>query len=432
MISIDLPLSKGQAEFMRRCDDPLVIMHTSISYGKSYIAALYLITEMMKGRKCLVGAQTHSAVRKVLFNHIKNICRKIHVEYEENKTDRSMKISNGITYAFSAESVDECLGMTDVDTLVLDEASRLPEEFYHNMKSRMRGGLAVTHTRLITSPNEAPSARWFNELVKYKPECVITGSLYENPFVSEEFIHEMEEMYGIGTPLYKRQVLGEPIEGDYLNAIVRSEDFAGPEYYTQSNTPYFYGMDFAAMGRDCTSRCVINKTGIIALDTANHMDTNSQLQYLEESFMQYNWSSGCLDLTGGYGNGVYDMIKHNPKYTVRGITFGEKPSNEMYKNIRSEMYLELAKLIKDGFYIDKQKYPKLVEELRNTQCYIDEKGKFRIIPKEDIKKNIGRSPDSADALALAVYAMQHLSPNNVKAAIRQASLIQSMGYFSRF
>lgn len=423
---IDLPLSRGQAEFMRRCDDPLVIMHTSISYGKSYIAALYLITEMMKGRKCLVGAQTHSAVRKVLFNHIKNICRKIGVDYEENKTDRSMKIKNGITYAFSAESVDECLGMTEVDTLVLDEASRLPEEFYHNMKSRMRGGLAVTHTRLITSPNEAPSARWFNDLVKSHPECVITGSLYENPFVSDEFIHEMEEMYGIGSSLYKRQVLGEPIEGDYLNAILKDEDFGPGGQYINLDTNRYFGFDVAGLGRDSNVSSVVCKSGLLDQEFVKQGDSTTKKAMILNSFNKHHWKSGCADATGGYFEGVFDSIKHDPSINLTPVTFSESPSKDIYKNIRSEMYMELAQAIKDGFYIDRYKFPAVIEELRNTQCYIDEKGKFRIIPKEDIRKLIGRSPDSADSLALAVYAMNHCKAGNIQATVKKLMKLNNL------
>lgn len=430
-MDINLPLTKGQAEFMRRYDEPLVIMHTSIAYGKSYIAAMYLITEMLKGRKCLAGAQTHSAIRKVLFTHMRNICRKIGVNYSENKTDRSIAVGSGITFAFSNESPDECLGMSECDCLVMDEASRLSEEFYNNMKSRLRGGLDVTHTRLITSPNEAPSARWFNNIIRTHSECVITGSMYENVFLSDEYIKDMEEMYGIGTPLYKRQVLGIPLEGDYLNAIVRIEDFAPPTNFSPMVTPRYMGMDLSGMGRDKNAIVTINNTGLLSLKTYAHLDSIAQAGLVKDSMDEFGWRAGAFDHTGGYGQGMYDNVKHMPRFKcLKPVTFSETPSNNLYANVRTEMYMELAKCIRDGFYIDQHAYPELIEELRNTQSFINEKGIVHLIPKEQIKKEIGRSPDSADALALAVYAMNHYGSFNIKEAMRNAEILQSMGYFS--
>ena len=55
------------------------------------------------------------------------------------------------------------------------------------------------------------------------------------------------------------------------------------------------------------------------------------------------------------------------------------------------------------------------------QFFIDEKGKVRIIPKEHIKKIIGRSPDDADAFVLAVHSMLHYKGNMndvINAALR--------------
>jgi len=417
----NLQLSKGQAEFMRRAEDPLVIMHTSISYGKSFIAALWLITEMMQGHKCLAGAQTHSALRKVLYTHIKTICRKLGIGYSENKTDRSISVGEGVTLGFSSESEDECLGITSCDGLVLDEASRLSETFYTNMKSRLRGGvLAQARTRLITSPNEAPSARWFNELCAKNPNCIIKGSIYENPFISREFIKDMEDTYGIGTPLYRRQLLGEPIEGDYLNAIVKLEDFVqmSESKFSRHESPYYFGLDCSGMGRDSTVDTIINGNGMVMQRSTLKTDTQSQVNILTEDYTTMSISAGALDMTGGYGNGVYDAVKHNASINLMPVTFGEKPFNDIYLNARSEMYMELANEIRSGFYIDQESNPELIEELRNTQVFIDEKGKFRIIPKERIKQIIGRSPDRADSLALAMYAKNHgKSTTNIKKVV---------------
>jgi hypothetical protein len=409
-INVRTKLTKGQAEFLRRADDPLVILSTSIAYGKSYAAALWIIMELVQGKKILAGAQSHGALRKVLFTHVKNLLYKFKIPFKQNKEDRSISVMGGSVYGFSNESPDDVLGMTDAEGFVLDEAARCSELFYQNLASRCRGeGITVPKHRLISSPLEEPSARWFLELKQKNPECVIHGSMYENIFLSKEFIKSQEDIYVIGSPLYRRQVLGEDIEGDFLNALVKVEDFASRSecVFNPFNGPVYFGLDLAGMGRDLNVATLINEGGMIGQKAVSSLDTNGQVALVKEAFEERNVSCGALDYTGGYGNGVYDGVKHDSRINMMPVTFGEAPIKDIYLNVRSEMYMELAEEIRHGFYIDVEANPELVEELRNTQVFIDEKGKLRIIPKEMIKRTIGRSPDRADSLALAVYAKNH-------------------------
>ena len=47
---------------------------------------------------------------------------------------------------------------------------------------------------------------------------------------------------------------------------------------------------------------------------------------------------------------------------------------------------------------------KIREESRYALYFVDQRGKTAMIPKEDIKKSIGRSPDALDAMLLAIKA----------------------------
>ena len=432
MPQFNFKLSKGQAEFMRRSDDELVIMSTSISYGKSFVAALWIITELMKGHKTLAAAQTHGALRKVLYDHVFNICSTYHIPYTKNKEDRSIKIGTGTCYGFSGESPDECLGMTNAHGFIMDEAARCPEVLYKNLSERCRGdGVDVPHHRLISSPLAGePTAEWFVNLKKENPDCVIHGSLYEAlaaKFVSERFVRSMEKIYPIGSELYKQQILGEDIESDFLNAIVKESDFSDGKFFYPNSRPTYLGIDLSGLGRDKTVCYVVNKTGIIDRCAEQKSDTNTQEAMTMDFYTKYGCESGCLDMTGGYGSGLNDALKHRPSVNMKPVTFSETPTKDIYYNIRSEMYMELAQAIKDGFYIDREKYPLLVEELRHTKAYIGDNGKLRIIPKEMIKKEIGRSSDDADALALAVYAMNHNEGFSVSRALNTLNKLKSMG-----
>jgi hypothetical protein len=108
-------------------------------------------------------------------------------------------------------------------------------------------------------------------------------------------------------------------------------------------------------------------------------------------------------LTGGYGQGTFDFVTAKG-YDLGGINFAQKPILEdKYPNARTEMYMELAKAVKDGFWVNDE----VKEELLAQSAYINNRGLVALLPKEDVKKILGNSPDLCDAVALAVYAMNH-------------------------
>ena len=413
---ITCQLSKPQEDFMRRAEDPLVIMQCGVGSGKTVCASIWTITNMLKGRRLVAGALTHSALMKTLFRQIYELAWKWGLKPKMNKQDKTITIGDGIVYGYSNEAPDDVLGLSDIYGMVIDEASRCCQLFYNNLSDRIRGiGIGAPRKRLITSPCNEPNSQWFNDLCDKHPEEMIHASLLTNPFVSDEYIAELTERYGYGSPLYRQQVLGELVSNDFLNAIVRWEDFPSLENsrFSFLTKPTFYGMDLAgSTGRDSTVGTIVNETGLLEQRVVQNADTQGQVSMLKEAYSE-GISYGCLDGSGGFGNGVYDTVKHDKFIKIRKMSFSEKPEKEEYLNIRAEMYAELAQAIKSGFYIDTSKYKELVEELRNTLACIDQKGKLRIIPKEDIRRAIGRSPDRADSLALAVYAMNHKMALNV-------------------
>ena len=78
-------------------------------------------------------------------------------------------------------------------------------------------------------------------------------------------------------------------------------------------------------------------------------------------------------------------------------------AKELYPNLRTEAYAELARDIRNGFYIPED----VRAELLAQQVTIDNRGRIALVPKELVKKQLGRSPDRADAIALANYARNH-------------------------
>jgi hypothetical protein len=82
------------------------------------------------------------------------------------------------------------------------------------------------------------------------------------------------------------------------------------------------------------------------------------------------------------------------------VPFGAGSEDPAYLNKRAEMYVKLKKYIEDhginGLTED------MKTELCATKYSMTNHDKVQIVPKEEIKAVLGRSPDSADALVLTM------------------------------
>lgn len=118
----------------------------------------------------------------------------------------------------------------------------------------------------------------------------------------------------------------------------------------------------------------------------------------------------CLADEDGIGGGVVDNCM------IQGFVNNSKPiinpetgKNENYYNLQSQCGYKLAEIINQSLiYIECELDPKhkeeLIEDIEWLKSYKeDSDGKLRILPKEHIKSNIGRSPDWRDILLMRAY-----------------------------
>lgn len=101
---------------------------------------------------------------------------------------------------------------------------------------------------------------------------------------------------------------------------------------------------------------------------------------------------------------AFDEVR-NGRMTVIDVQAGAKPDEENedhYFNLRSQLWFGLATFLAEGGMLPDD--GELAREILAPTYRVDEKGKIRVASKDEIKKILGRSPDLADALCLAVYS----------------------------
>ena len=103
----------------------------------------------------------------------------------------------------------------------------------------------------------------------------------------------------------------------------------------------------------------------------------------------------------GVGGGVVDGLR------CKGFVNNSKAFNPVYQNLKSECGYKLAEFA-DKIYIacdlPEKEIEMIHQELGMLKTYdADKDGRLRILPKEKIKENIGRSPDWLDVFIMRMY-----------------------------
>jgi hypothetical protein len=163
------------------------------------------------------------------------------------------------------------------------------------------------------------------------------------------------------------------------------------------------GIDLSGLGSDNNVFTVCNRYRILDMISVNKADSFELCNVAERLMTEYNVRGACIDITGSTSCGLLDLLKAK-NHQVVGVNFAQKPYEERFLNARAEMYVETANAIKSGLYISSQD---IKTQLSYTTISVNNSGKFQLCKKDDIKELIGHSPDEADSLALAVYAMNH-------------------------
>lgn len=114
------------------------------------------------------------------------------------------------------------------------------------------------------------------------------------------------------------------------------------------------------------------------------------------------------DGVGGFIGGKHGFLKNAKSFNNGARPLNYKGNEEKYENLKTQCAYHLAEAINAGqIYLKgvQSKYKEqIIQELEQLKSRdIDNDRVMRMIKKEEIKKNIGRSPDFLDAILMRMY-----------------------------
>lgn len=395
------------------------------------VAALWWAATRARARVVLT-APGNAQVRNVLWKELRRICYDRapdgRLVVEVLGVEPALMPSTGMQWpdgreiiGFSADTPETMQGMSGPEMLVLvDEGSGVEDVIFEAIDGNSAAG-----GHIATASNPTKQSGWFFDAFHSKREFWerIEISSEETPNVTgeedaipglagPEFISQRRAEYGETNPFYLVRIKGE-FAGTASNAVVglAAIDAARKrweEREDEPNEPLEYGLDVARFGDDETALTPRRGPRAFETITVHGFDSIAVVGMVLEDVRARRRPGELpiikIDASGGYGSGAADLLKaeHSKEVTVVEVNAAERSDvPDDYTNLRTQLHFAVADWLKDGGELPDDK--KLEAELLAPTYGFDARGRRKLESKDDIKKRLKRSPDRADALALAVY-----------------------------
>ena len=376
--------------------EPILYARMGRGSGKSYIASMLAVISLLKGKRTLAIAQTSQAIREVLVPEIlARLNEIIPGKFKFNQTSNKIVFGKGIIYLGSYESLESLRGYTRISLVILDEAALAPPNIFEVVAFCMRDCDEQPKIRMMSTPR---SANWLTEYVKKNSIPVITAKTSDNKRITPQEIELMKKA-SIDENSWRREFYGDEIDDDTAGVLFTSNLLSSaPKFLRRNNDGYAIGIDCSGLGKDSNVIVVRNQNEILDI-VEKKVATNAELCSIVRGIIMTHGKGNLshIAIDEAYGLDLHERLTESG-INATIVPFGGKANNTAYANRRAEMYINLKKGIEE--YGLKGMTEELHRELQATKYLLNNNGKIQLIPKDEIKLNIGRSPDIADALAL--------------------------------
>lgn len=232
------------------------------------------------------------------------------------------------------------------------------------------------------------------------------------------WVEHKKRIWGEGDARYLSKVLGEfPKDGGNgffpQSAIDKSYD---TEIEDDANQPLILGVDIARWGLD-ESVIAANRGGRVRVaDTWAKCDLVDSSRRIHKYAQENGATEVRIDSTG-VGGGVYDMLDRldefaDKNYTLVGWDNGKAaPDNSQHSNMRSYAHDSLRTQMMEGLIDLDYEDDQLREELQIITFGFNVRGAIQITKKDDLRTEIGGSPDRLDAVIMAATDMSPWTGN---------------------
>lgn len=282
---------------------------------------------------------------------------------------------------------------------IADEASGVDQQVFDVIEGALTGDSFIF---VMTSNPTRTTGTFFDSHNKKRSSYqALHFDSEKSSNVNTQWVADMEQKYGRDSDVFRVRVNGNFPNtnatglfslADLEVATIRKADAEGS---------VVMGVDVARYGNDSSVITLKRGMQLSLLDTMDQCSTTEVASKVAYHSNQVAPQGIVVD-TIGVGAGVYDQLKPivGARLVDGNVGFASDDPNT-YMNKRAEAYFKLRDAIKRGASIPND--DELIEELLSIEYQFTESGKIKIKSKEQIKEDLGRSPDKADAFMLLYF-----------------------------
>jgi hypothetical protein len=349
---------------------------------------------------------------------------------------------------FTAREAEAVAGISGRNLLYLaDEASGIGDDIFEAIEGNRAGGARIA---MFSNPtcNEGEFYEAFHgKTAHYRTITVssedtpnvVQGRVVVPGLATREWIEEKKQEWGPNSAMYTIRVKG-------LHALAEAGKIFSIHTITQAEQRWadtsdagrlFIGLDPAGETGSGDETVFCARRGFKQLLLRAHQGMNEEqhltqlLVHISSLKLQRETPVVVLDCEGSIGSKLHVVLRNyadgNPQaFELVGVRASNKAVRmpAIYDRMRDELAANLEQWFRDGGAILED--TKLERELHAFEWKQFANGRFKITPKDIVRKLIGRSPDRYDALALSCWEPLSLR-DNIPAGPQQQLVAQESG-----
>ncbi len=304
---------------------------------------------------------------------------------------------------------------------LIDEASGIPEEIFNTAE----GALTGENVLVIMISNPTRLTGYFHEshTRDKKSWQTLQFSSEDSPIVDLEYINRIEDKHGKESDEYRIRVKGlfpkeDTIdEKGYIPLVFHNQITQITDNYEFRAITAFgkkLGIDPAGEGKDKT--VWILRDNFVVKKLAEEKVSNEKTIAQKTVTLMTHFGLTMKDVyVDGFGIGAkvaqeISFVLKDSSERVNIVMTSDKPNDEMYLNVRAESAFNLRDwIMKGGQFVQN----KCWEEILAIKYKRNLAGKIQIMPKDEMRKLIGKSPDYFDALC-TTFTHREIAKRKVK------------------
>jgi hypothetical protein len=331
-------------------------------------------------------------------------------------------------FGITGDQPEALQGIRAPRMLVLaDEASGIPDTTFAALEGNLAGG-----GKMLLTGNPTKSSGYFREACRGERFEVVHLPSTESPNVKAgrvlvpgiatlDWLEARRNEWGEDSPLYKIHVLGQFVELEegrlFSEAMISAAELRWADAVPSGRL--VIGLDPAGESGDGDESAFVCRRGkkVIHVHARRGLTPDghvAQVIGLAKDMLGPGRRAPAVrplvivDRDGYVGAKVYaalsaHRVRDEDDFDLRGVRGGERAMRQPLQidRVRDEVWLSLVDAFRDGLAIPED--VKLERELAAIRIERHASGRSKVTGKDELRRELGRSPDRADALALSVF-----------------------------